>query len=163
MGFEKSGEELKQKLKDFYKRYREIILYALCGVFTTIANLVAFLITTEIFGEELVLINNAIAWFAGVVVAFVSNKLYVFNSKSWKFKIAGKEFAEFVGARVFSFIMEELGMLFFVSVLHFSDKSISILGFTVTGQIIAKLLLSVIVVTSNYFFSKFIIFKQKKQ
>ena len=59
---------MKQRIKDYYKRRREIILYAVFGVATTLANLFAFLITTEIFGEELVLINNAIAWIAGVVL-----------------------------------------------------------------------------------------------
>ena len=120
------------------------------------------MLTTKLFGEELVLINNAIAWIAGVVTAFVTNKLYVFNSKSWKPKIAIKEFAEFTGARLFSFVFEEVGMWIFVTVLHFSDKSLSVLAFDISGQLIAKILLSIVVVAMNYFFSKFIIFKKKK-
>lgn len=154
---------MKQKIKDIYKRYREIILYALFGVLTTIANFVVFLVSTKILGEELVLINNAFAWVAGVVVAFVTNKLYVFNSKSWQPKIAVKEFAEFTGARIFSFIFEEVGMWLFVTVLHFSDKSWSVFAFTISGQIIAKFFLSILVVIMNYFFSKFIIFKNKNK
>ena len=156
------GDWVKQKIKDYYKKRREIILYALFGVLTTLANLFAFLLTTKLFGEELVLINNAIAWIAGVVTAFVTNKLYVFNSKSWKPKIAIKEFAEFTGARPFSFVFEEVGMWVFVTVLHFSDKSLSVLAFDISGQLIAKILLSIVVVAMNYFFSKFIIFKKKK-
>lgn len=153
---------MKQKIIDYYKRRREIILYALFGILTTLANLFAFLITTKLFGEEMVLLNNAIAWIAGVVTAFVTNKLYVFNSKSWKPGVAVKEFAEFTGARLFSFIFEEAGMWFFVSILHISDKSLSLFVFEIPGQIIAKIILSVVVVAMNYVFSKFVIFKNKK-
>ena len=74
-----------------------------------------------------------------------------------------KEFAEFVGARVFSFGVEEAGMWLFVDIIGFDEKSINVFGFVITGVWIAKILLSVIVVIMNYFFSKFIIFKKKKE
>lgn len=151
-----------KKIKELFIKYKEIILYALFGVLTTIANLAAFLLTTYIFGEELYLFNNAVAWIAGVVVAFVTNKIWVFNSKSWKFKIWGKEFVEFVTARLLSFVFEEVGMLLFVDVLNVGEKAITVFGFSITGQIIVKLLLSVVVVILNYVASKFIIFKKKK-
>lgn len=152
-----------KRIKVIYEKQKEFILYALFGVLTTIANFVVFLITTRVFGEELVLLNNALAWIAGVVVAFVTNKLYVFNSKSWAPKTAIKEFFEFVAARLASFGFEEFGMWLCVSVLHLADKSLSVFVFTISGQIIIKLLLSVIVVIMNYFFSKFIIFKKNKE
>ena len=154
---------MKSFLTEKYKRYREIILYALFGVLTTIANFVVFYLFTKLLGEEFFLINNAFAWIAGVITAFVTNKLYVFNSKSWKPNIAIKEFVEFTAARVLSFIVEEAGMWLFITVLHFSDKSLSLFAFSVSGQFIVKLLISVIVVIMNYFFSKFIIFKQKNK
>ena len=97
----------------------------------------------------------------GVIFAFVTNKLFVFESKSWSSKTAGKEFVEFVGARLFSFGVEEGGMWLFVDILAFGEKSLTLFGFTITGQIISKLALAVIVVILNYFFSKFIIFKRK--
>ena len=151
-----------KKIKELFIKYKEIILYALFGVLTTIANLLAFLLTTHIFGERLYLFNNAVAWIAGVVVAFITNKLWVFNSKCWKLKVWGKEFAEFVTARLLSFVFEEAGMVFFVDVLNVGEKAINIFGFSITGQIIVKLLLSVVVVILNYVASKFIIFKNKK-
>lgn len=153
----------KDKIKVFYDKHREFILYAVFGVATTLANFFSYLIMKAIFGEERYLINNAVAWFAGVVVAFVTNKLFVFNSKSWKLKIALKEFAEFVAARLFSFGVEEAGMWLFMSVLNFSRFSIPLVILTVPGDIIAKLLISIVVVILNYFFSKFIIFKKNKE
>ena len=53
-------------------------------------------------------------------------------------------------------------MLLFVDVLNVGEKAINIFGFSITGQIIVKLLLSVVVVILNYVASKFIIFKNKK-
>ena len=151
------------KIKTLTIKYKEFILYALFGIITTIANFAAFWIFTHLLGEELYLINNAVAWFAGVAVAFVTNKMWVFNSKSWKLKLVAKEASEFIGARLMSFVFEEAGMWLFVDALSFSVKPIEVLGYTITGQIIVKLLLSVVVVILNYFFSKFVIFKKKKQ
>lgn len=153
----------KDKIKVFYDNHREFILYSVFGVVTTLANFFSYLIMKAIFGEERYLINNAVAWLVGVVVAFVTNKLFVFSSKSWKLKIALKEFAEFVAARLFSFGVEEAGMWLFMSVLNFSRFSIPLVILTVPGDIIAKLLISIVVVILNYFFSKFIIFKKNKE
>ncbi len=149
------------KIKELIVKYKELLLYLIFGVLTTLVNLATFWIFTKILGEELYLINNAIAWVIGVVFAFITNKLFVFESKGWSSKTAGKEFIEFVGARLFSFGVEEGGMWLFIDVLSFGEKSFALFGFAITGQIIAKLALAVIVVILNYIFSKFIIFKRK--
>ena len=145
-------------MKNLCVKYKEIILYGIFGVLTTIANFVAFWISTRFLGEEMYLLNNAIAWVAGVAVAFVTNKIWVFNSKSWALKNTIKELSEFV----VSFFFEEFGMWLFIDVLSFGEKSLTLFGIVISGQIIVKLLLSVIVVILNYFFSKFVIFKMKK-
>ena len=147
------------KIKDLLYKYKELITYVIFGGLTTLVNFVAFYVVTQILGEELYLLNNAIAWVVSVVFAYVTNKLFVFESKSWNLKLVAKESVEFVGARIFSFLIEEGGMLLFVSVLGFGEISFNIFGFTITGQLIAKLILAVVVVIMNYFFSKFIIFR----
>ena len=151
-----------KKIKILATKYKELILYVVFGVLTTLVNFAVFWIFTKILGENLYLFNNAVAWVAGVIFAFVTNKLFVFESKKWNTKTIGKELPEFVGARLFSFGVEEGGMWLFVDALGFGEKSLTLLGFTITGQIIAKIALAVIVVILNYFFSKFIIFKKKK-
>lgn len=153
----------KEKIKALYEKYKEFIMYAVCGVATTLANFFSYLLMKAIFGEEHYLVNNAIAWFVGVVVAFVTNKLYVFNSKSWKLKVATKEFVEFVAARLFSFGVEQAGFWLFMDILHFEKFSIPLIIIKVPGDIIAKLVISIVVVILNYFFSKFIIFKKNKE
>lgn len=150
------------KIKELCIKYKEIILYVFFGVFTTVANMLVFYVSTALLGEELYMLNNFFAWVAGVVVAYITNKLFVFDSKSWKPKIFIKEFSEFVLARVFSFVVEEVGLIICVDGFGLGSNSISFFGIEITGQFIIKLILSVIVVTMNYFFSKFVIFKKKK-
>ena len=145
-----------------FNKYKEIITYIIFGVLTTLVNFFAFWLFTKIFGKDLYLVNNAIAWVVGVVFAYVTNKLFVFESKSWDLKLITKEITGFLGARIFSFLVEEGGMFLFISVLGLGEKSLTLLGFTITGQFIVKILLAVIVVVLNYVFSKFFVFRKQE-
>ena len=143
-----------KKIKELCIKYKEFILYAVFGVLTTIANAGAFYIASHTIGTEYHVLNNAIAWIAGVVVAYVTNKLWVFESKSWKLKVISKEISEFVLARLLSFVFETVGLALLVKWLDYGDNF--------WGQFIIKLGLSVVVVLMNYIFSKFVIFRKKK-
>ncbi len=151
------------KIKYLLNKYREIILYGVFGVVTTLANLFTFLIFTEVLGEKFYLLNNAIAWLAGVIVAFLTNKSWVFGSRDWGLRQVCKEFLEFAAARLFSFGFEEGGMLLLITVLGLGANSFTLLGIEITGQLIIKTILSVGVVIMNYFFSKFIIFRKNNE
>ena len=152
------------KIKDLYQKHKEVIVYVIFGALTTFVNLAAFYILELLFGNNTTsyLYNNAVAWIIAVIFAYVTNKLFVFNSRSWKMSVISKEILEFLGARIFSFAIEEAGLWLFVDCLAFNKISFSLLGFNITGGLIAKIILAVIVVIMNYFFSKFIIFKSKK-
>lgn len=154
---------------------KEIVSYIFFGVLTTAVNLVTFYLFKKLFisigwdgilntllisagWEKAVdflsdgsdyLDANTIAWVAGVLFAFFTNKLFVFESKSWKPSVAAKEFAGFVGARVFSFVVESVLMFLMVTVLSWSE-------------LIAKIIVAVFVIVINYVFSKLFIFKSKK-
>lgn len=145
-----------------YNKYKEVILYVIFGILTTLVNFAAFWLFTKILGEKLYLLNNAIAWIISVIFAYITNKLFVFDSKSFNIKILMKEITSFVAARLFSFGIEELGIWLFVDILNFGERAVTIFNFTITGQMVAKVLLAVIVVIMNYFFSKFIIFTKEK-
>lgn len=149
-------------MKKIIEKYKEIITYVIFGVLTTVVNFAAFWLFTRILGDKLYLVNNAIAWIISVVFAYITNKLFVFESKSWNGKVIFKEILEFFLARIFSFLIEEGGLLLLVSLLKFDRFSFEIFGFEITGQLIAKVVLAVIVVILNYFFSKFIIFNKKE-
>ena len=149
-------------IKKLFIKYKELITYVIFGVLTTLVNFFAFWLFTKIFGEEFYLVNNAIAWVVGVIFAYITNKLFVFESKSWNLKVITKEITGFLGARIFSFLVEEGGMFLFITVLGLGEKSLTILSLTITGQFIVKILLAVIVVVMNYVFSKFFIFKSSE-
>ena len=153
---------------------REIVTYIIFGVLTTAVNLVTFYITKQIFisigwdgvfnamlgsagwEKALALLGSGtdhldatvIAWTVAVIFAFVTNKLIVFESKSWKPAVAGKEFVGFIGARLFSLLVELLCMFIMVTLLHWNE-------------FVAKVIVQIIVVILNYVFSKLIIFKNK--
>ena len=130
-----------------YKNNKEILLYIFFGGMTTIVNFVIYFIFSKIFGVYY-LVSNVIAWGGAVIFAYLTNKVWVFESKergSWQIM---KEFILFVGCRVLSGV-GETGILFVcVNLLNF-------------GELIGKILASIFVVISNYVFSKLIIFKKK--
>ncbi len=151
---------------------KEIVSYIFFGVMTTLVNLAVFYLTKQFFaaigwngvfntivpadskivelfsGGSEYLDANLIAWVAGVIFAFVTNKLFVFESKSWKPSVAGKEFTGFIGARVFSLVVEMLGMFVMVTLLEWNE-------------LVSKLVVGFIVIIMNYIFSKLLIFKKK--
>lgn len=148
------------KITNLLNKYKEIIVYLIFGALTTTVNLATFYIM-ENATDISYLINNAIAWVVGVIFAFITNKIFVFRSTSWNIRKVGKEAVEFLGARLFSFAVEEIGLWLLVDIARMSEFSKVIFGFNITGELIAKVILAVIVVILNYIFSKFFIFKKK--
>lgn len=149
------------KIKELIIKYKELIIYVIFGGLTTVVNLVVFTLFGMLLGDEKYLITNAIAWFAAVVFAYITNKIWVFESKSWSGKVLLKEIPSFFAARVFSFVLEEAGLFLFVDILSFNEISIKILSFEIGGELIAKVILAVVVVVVNYVLSKLVIFKKK--
>ena len=148
------------KILGLLNKHREIIVYLIFGVLTTAVNLATFYLM-ETVTDISYLINNGIAWVVGVIFAFVTNKIFVFQSKSWKPSVAGKEAAEFLGARLFSFGVEEVGLWLLVDIIGLASFSKVIFGFAISGELIAKVILAIVVVILNYIFSKLVIFKKK--
>lgn len=138
---------------------RELILYLVCGVLTTLVNFLVFILFNKLLGEENYLFNNLVAFIVAVIFAFIVNKYLVFLENKTKFKVIAKEFALFVSARIISFFFEEIGLLVF-DLLGFSKILINIYTFSLSGLILAKIFLSIIVIIANYFFTKFV-FKKK--
>lgn len=149
-------------IKKLIIKYKELIIYAIFGVCTTLVNFASYKIFNVILGEKYYLVSNIVAWFISVVFAYITNKLFVFESKSWEIKLIAKEVSSFFAARIFSFVIEEVGLFLLVDILNMKETAIEIFGFVISGNMIAKVLLAVIVVVLNYFFSKLIVFKSKE-
>lgn len=142
---------------------RQTILYLLFGILTTLVNYVVFhLLYTLVLGMRGSLFSNFIAWIAAVIFAFVVNKCYVFESKSWAWAVLRREIPAFVTGRVASFAMEEAGLFISEQLLQLNEVTVfTFRTFRLDGVTASKLALSVLVVVLNYFFSKWFVFRPK--
>ncbi|MDT2758323.1 GtrA family protein [Enterococcus xiangfangensis] len=128
------------------KRLWEVFIYLFFGGLATVVNIVSFTLSYQVFDLNWP-ISNTISWILSVLFAFVTNKVWVFQSKTESFKELIWEFSKFIFARVVSFGMDMATMYLLIDLLH-------------TGNLIAKLITQIIVVVANYVFSKVFIFKK---
>lgn len=128
---------------------KETITYIIFGVLTTAVNYVAYYLLYRFTNLDPI-IYNTIAWVISVIFAFFTNKLFVFESKSFKPLVLIREFLPFVGARILSLLLEEAFLALTVKVMNMHE-------------LVAKIIISVIVVLVNYFASKFFIFRNKEE
>lgn len=127
------------------KKYKEQILYLVFGVLTTLVNLVSYFLCRSI--AFTVAGATIIAWFIAVLFAFVTNKLFVFESRVKTFRQLLFQIAEFFGCRLFTGLLD-LGIMYLtVELLSFYEPAMKIIS-------------NVVVVVLNYVFSKLIIFKK---
>lgn len=143
------GETAVEKLKKLWKILTapEMLAYLVFGVLTTLINIVSFSILRDTFQVEL-LAANTLAWVISVAFAFVTNKLFVFQSKSFAPALLLKELVSFVAARLLSLGVDTAGMWLLVSVLQ-------------ANELLSKIWMNVLVVVINYVLSKWFIFKKK--
>ena len=137
---------------------KETGLYLLFGVMTTVVNYSVFIMGLYIVVEKKTLIVNIVAFIVATVFAYITNKIFVFQSKNWKYTNLIIEFGEFVGARLFSLGFEEVGLFFSQIILHFDERYLR----GINCLILAKIILSFVSVLLNYFASKLIVFKGVK-
>ena len=148
------------KIKSLFETHKEGILYLFFGVLTTLVNFIAFYLFSLLLSDELYLVTNVIAWVIAVIFAFITNKLFVFRSGSFRLSVLIRQIPEFIGARAASLAIEEIGLWLLVDILGMKGIGAELLSIHISGELIAKVILAVIVVILNYFFSKFIIFKK---
>ncbi|MBS6628676.1 MAG: GtrA family protein [Clostridiales bacterium] len=150
-------------IKKLFLKYKELISYVFFGVLATIVSILSFKLFDVLLGPQLYLLSNVISWIITVIFAYFTNKIWVFESKSWKANVLVKEIVSFFGARVFSLVVEEAGLWLMIDQMDMGGISWDILTFSISGNMIAKIIMQVVVVILNYVFSKLIIFKKKKE
>ncbi len=133
---------------NIYKKNKEIINYLIFGVLTTVVSFVVYFIFAKVFKIDEV-ISNVISWFFSVLFAFITNKLYVFESKETGKKTLLKEIISFYLARLFTGVVCDLGVFaLMVKIFKIND-------------VLSKLVTQVIVIILNYVLSKLIVFRKK--
>lgn len=123
---------------------KEIVLYLIFGVLTTLVNIVSYLFFSKTCGINN-LLSNIMAWFFSIVFAYVTNRILVFESKNERIL---HEFALFIGGRGLSGFLDSFLFYILVVLLMFND-------------IVSKIFINIIVIIINYVLSKKIIFKEK--
>ena len=97
-------------MKELFKKFltKEVILYIVFGVLTTLINLGTFYVLHNLLGVD-ENISNVIAIIMAVLVAYVTNKDLVFHSQAKTIKEKTKEFAKFIAGRAFTMVVEFVG------------------------------------------------------
>lgn len=136
-----------KKIIELMKKHRQIILYLIFGVLTTLINIVAY----WLFAHPLslgTLASTVLAWLTSVFFAFFTNKSIVFESRGKKRFLF--ELFTFLCSRVLTGVIDLAIMFVFVDVLLLNDMVIKIVS-------------NIIVIVLNYVLSKFIVFRKKSE
>ena len=166
-----------KKFKQLYIKHKEIILYLAFGLITTVISLLACFFTLKIGvvflhdengepTELLDILGSTMQWISGVLVAFVTNKKWVFTNAERGAKQTVKQLLTFSGSRVVTYFVEvvvNLGVIALLELVGYNTITMPliIVSIPLTSRVWAKLVSSVIVVVSNYFISKLIVFRNK--
>lgn len=143
-----------KSLAEWYRNHQEGMRYLVFGALSTAVNILTYaicavLILKGIENETLrVNISEIIAFIVALIFAYITNKLYVFKSKSKDMKDLIREMMSFTGCRIFTEVVSIL-MMNLAVILSIND-------------IIMKVVANVVVIILNFVFSKILIFKKKK-
>lgn len=139
-----------QKCRELLVKYREIIVYLIVGVMTTIVSWAAayvgkLVLDTDISWQNLV--TNTFSWAVGVLFSYPLNRKWVFKSTNPKIM---REFLEFASSSVSTLLLDIVVMWVTVNIISMNYW-------------IAKIFISSVLVTiSNYILRKVFIFNKKK-
>lgn len=142
-----------ERIISLYKKYEEIVNYLVVGVLTTLVSLAVKwgLLFTILDAKNALQLQIAIiiSWITAVIFAYITNRIFVFKSKS---KNILKEIVSFFGARLLTLGLEMVIMWFFVTLLKL-DSDMWVLVWTMVAQ--------VLVIIFNYVLSKLFVFRKK--
>lgn len=137
---------------------KSVILYLIFCFLSFVINYgVFYFLYNIIFDTNFLLFSNLVAFILSTTFAFITIKNYVFKSKTDTKEDLFREVRHFFEARIFSFLVEEVGLLLVEKRVY--RKSILILGMSIQTMSIAKILLSMLGFIINFLLSKFLVFK----
>ena len=167
-------------IKEKLQKYNMAIRYLFFGVLTTLVGWVTYfsillggkmllgLPSADTSSAKYIAVYTAaqiIQWIAAVCFAFFTNKKWVFTDADQDASTL-RQLGVFAGGRVITFLVDYAVTLFgaiALSSLLPALNCVEIGGRELNiNEICAKLAAAVIVVISNYFFSKIFVFKSKK-
>lgn len=150
-----------EKLKAFIQKYYEGLSYLFFGGVATLLNLVLFAVFQAVLGTDFAtgwgnVLDNIIC----ILFAYWTNRTFVFRSKNTG-KALFKEFLQFVSCRLLTMVLDQIIIMAGVELLGphiaFAAANPKLWAMGV------KLFSQVVVIVSNYVFSKLFIFKKKAE
>ncbi len=134
-------------LKKLLLKNRCVLAYLFFGVCTTVVNIVAYYICAHPLKFSTG-VSTVIAWLLAVIFAFLTNKSWVFGSKSWEKKVLLRELISFFSCRLATGVLDLFIMLVTVDMLRWNDVAMKVIS-------------NLIVIVLNYVASKLIIFRKR--
>ncbi|HHW25658.1 MAG TPA: GtrA family protein [Bacillota bacterium] len=141
-------KSLAYRTRELYNKYRELILYVFFGALTTGVDFGSYWALTRLCGAGET-VSQAISVALAIVFAYVVNKIWVFSDRRTGFWEVAKQFISFASMRIISGAFQVGCVWLFVERMGLYDMAV-------------KLVAAVVVVLSNYVFSKLFIFAGKK-
>lgn len=138
-----------RQLIGLFLKYKEVILYLVFGGLTTLVNIVCYAVYARGFHMG-TLVSNGIAWVLSVLFAYVTNKIFVFESKTDSVREAVRELVSFIACRAGTGVLDMAVMYVTVDMLGWYD-------------VLMKILSNIIVIILNFVFSKLVIFRKKEE
>ena len=148
-------QDLMVILRSYYWKYQEVINYVFFGGLTTLVSIAVKygLLFTVLDAKDGIQLEGAVmlSWIAACTFAYVTNRRFVFKSKSANI---AQEAIKFFGARLSTLGLEAVLMWLFITAMGMnSDKEV----------VFWTLVVQVLVIVANYFLSKFLVFNKKEQ
>ena len=133
--------------KNTYIKYKLQINYMLFGIITVFVSIFSYHIAYHVLDIPNV-ISSIISWFLAVVAAYITNKIWVFESKVRGFLNILKEFFSFFYCRFLTGILEVSAMWIGVDILNINEM-------------LTKVASTIIAIILNYLFSRLYIFNKR--
>ncbi len=144
-----------RKFKQIFQKHREQILYLVFGGLTTAVDFAVSFLLYRLWldgfnaPDGFLHLADLIAWASAVTFAYVTNRIWVFESKKTGATSILRELSAFAGGRVFTLLLQEAIMAVFVTWLG-------------CNKYLFRILTAGIVIVLNYVISKRIVFRNNK-
>lgn len=160
-------------------RCREIVAYCGFGLITIVLGLATYL---GVFGiaEHILhvsmedkttgsytatyILAQVLQWLVVVLVTFYTNRKWVFTDADHSKGSLWKQLMLFAGSRVFTFLLDlaaTYGLIHLLSLWLTPDNAPVLLGVKLDAELWAKVIVSAVVIATNYYLSKLLVFKKK--
>lgn len=134
-------------IKELCIKYKSFLIYGIVGCLATAINIGVYLLSYKVLSIPNVP-SNMIAWTISVLFAFITNKIFVFESMSMRKSVVMLELGKFILARLSTGFLDLLIMFLAVDVM-------------VWNAAVWKTLSNILVIIGNYILSRFVVFGKR--